>query len=167
MGWSFGYPSKQSLVNHLDENLTDDWKMVKRSIVGNHYWYVAEYVSNDGRHDKGFRIIGLALLRSGYRDGWGYKGMDESAHPYYYDCPLSMLDMAPVQSHEWREQVKAHHANKRKRASIAPGQRVTYCGTDYRVERPAGKRRGWMVTRVSDGALFRMPAKYLAQATIH
>jgi hypothetical protein len=33
-------------------------------------------------------------------------------HPYYYSCPLRYLDMAPVQSFEWRERVHRFHAGR-------------------------------------------------------
>src|SRR5574337_719100 len=55
--------------------------------------------------------IGCHLLESSGGD-WGYKSLDESVHPYYYSCPLRYLDMAPVQSPEWRERVHRFHAGR-------------------------------------------------------
>ncbi len=55
--------------------------------------------------------IGCHLLESSGGD-WGYKSLDESVHPYYYSCPLRYLDMAPVQSSEWRERVHRFHAGR-------------------------------------------------------
>lgn len=62
------------------------------------------------------RYIGIYLLR-GHKDGWGYKPMDESMGPFYYECPLSYIEEAgPTEdkgSNQWRELVKRHHENKR------------------------------------------------------
>ncbi|HFX2658403.1 TPA: hypothetical protein ACID62_006427, partial [Pseudomonas aeruginosa] len=55
--------------------------------------------------------IGCHMLESSGGD-WGYKSLDESVHPYYYSCPLRYLDMAPVQSSEWRERVHRFHAGR-------------------------------------------------------
>jgi len=64
------------------------------------------------------RWIGCDLMQySREDDGWGYKDMDESMHPYFYSCPLKYLRMVPVVTcQEWREIVHEHHAKlKRKR----------------------------------------------------
>jgi len=46
-------------------------------------------------------------------DGWGYKDMEESMHPYFYSCPLGYLKLVPIEQfggHEaWREGVRAYH----------------------------------------------------------
>ena len=61
-------------------------------------------------------------------DGWGYKDMEESMHPYYYSCPQKYLDLVPLDvfggNAEWWEQVIEHHrlaAEKRKQ------RRATRC----------------------------------------
>ena len=56
-------------------------------------------------------LIGCHLLESEGRE-WGYKFLVEAEHPYYYSCPLRYLDMAPVQSSEWRERVHRFHAGR-------------------------------------------------------
>ncbi len=57
-------------------------------------------------------------------DGWGYKDMDESVHPYYYSCPLGYLNMVPIEQYggnaEWRQIVHDHHQRRReKRRAMA------------------------------------------------
>jgi hypothetical protein len=56
-------------------------------------------------------IIGLYLMQraSGL---WGYKDMDESMHPYYYNCPLDWLDKAQEMNVEWRKGVREWHDKK-------------------------------------------------------
>ena len=48
-------------------------------------------------------------LLEGSHNGWGYKGRDESMHPYYYSCPLEYLEIAPDVSPGWRKRVREHH----------------------------------------------------------
>ena len=55
----------------------------------------------------------LMKRHNGY--GWGYKPMDESSHPYYYNCPASYLKMTPVACQEWRDQVELYHKDRRER----------------------------------------------------
>ena len=60
------------------------------------------------------RWIQCDLLKySRFDDGWGYKDMDESMHPYFYSCPLGYLEMVPVAefggNEEWREGVRSYH----------------------------------------------------------
>jgi len=63
------------------------------------------------------RFIACDLLEYWRRDGysgWSYKDMDESCHPYYYNCPEKYLKMVPeVASQEWREGVAEYHAKRR------------------------------------------------------
>ena len=65
------------------------------------------------------RWITCDLLRYQRDVGWGYKDMDESAHPYYYSCPLGYLDLVPLDTFggnaEWREAVRSHHARRKER----------------------------------------------------
>lgn len=65
------------------------------------------------------RWITCDLLRYQKDCGWGYKDMDESMHPFYYSCPLTYLDLVPVETYggnsEWREGVRAHHARQKER----------------------------------------------------
>lgn len=60
------------------------------------------------------RWIQCDLLQySKSNDGWGYKDMEESMHPYFYSCPLSYLAMVPVEqfggNEEWRDGVQSYH----------------------------------------------------------
>ena len=63
--------------------------------------------------------IGCDLLEKGHNTGWGYKPMDESCGPCYYDCPLAWLDLAsPAEviggySASWRAKVRAYWAERR------------------------------------------------------
>lgn len=60
------------------------------------------------------KFIACYLLQSDKGRGWGYKVMDESVGPCYYSCPLSYLELAPERNAEWRQQVREHHARKKR-----------------------------------------------------
>jgi hypothetical protein len=69
---------------------------------------------------EGEPFILVAMLRHSKHDGipaWGYKEMCESMHPYYYGCPLSYLDMAPVANQEWRDQTREAWAERKAKAA--------------------------------------------------
>jgi hypothetical protein len=60
--------------------------------------------------------IGCDLLTYDKKDRcWGYKPMEEGMHPYYYNCPLSYLELVPVASEAWRIGVMAWHADRASR----------------------------------------------------
>lgn len=66
----------------------------------------------------------------------------------------------------WREQVRAFHTNRcAKRMAIRPGARVSYGDHTYVLRRSLG-RRGWDVTRESDGLIFRLKSRQLGNATV-
>ncbi len=66
-----------------------------------------------------YRYIGCDLLLPGRKgEGWGYKDLCESMGPCYYTCPLSHLDMVPVANAEWRTQVHAWHAARKRKVDI-------------------------------------------------
>lgn len=167
MGWLFhSNPDigKKELVAELrrPHRFSKGCAVLKSSVVGNNHWYLL-------RAPDGTVTIGLDLLQSGgIGEGWGYKAMDESCGPFYHDCPLSYLDQvtAPVgYAAEWRSRVREHHAAKKARPKLKAGVVVTYGGYDYRLDAPAGPRKGWNVTRVADGIAFRMKARQLAKST--
>lgn len=98
MGWTFGYETKPELKARLTA------RALHHRTVGNHLWTVEEF--------EGTPFIALYLLRT-ERGRAGYKDMTESMHPYYYDCPLSLLDKAPAASKEWRDKVLCYHLEKK------------------------------------------------------
>jgi len=60
------------------------------------------------------RWIQCDLLQySRSNDGWGYKDMEESMHPYFYSCPLGYLAKVPIKTfggnEEWRKGVRSYH----------------------------------------------------------
>jgi len=163
MGTTFcsEWRTKAQLVAYLNTSLSPGYTLIKHSVVGNHLWQLFS------RPD-GTRLIGLCLMSSGGRHGWGYKGVNETAHPHYYDCPMSLLNAAhPAQndsSAEWRKRVIAHHEWKRKLkdSPAKAGLVVPYGPHSYRLTRDLA-RRGWMASRLPDGAIFRMTSRQVKE----
>lgn len=169
MGWLFSCDrnfGKQDQIAKFREPgyWSNGVKLLADRVVGNHYWAAIELAS-------GRKLVFLALLQSGGKNmGWGYKDMDESMGPCYFDCPLSLLAMTdePTEGYAvaWRAKVRAHHAAKKARPKLTTGLVLRYGEHDYRLERQAGARRGWFARRVGDNTLFRMQAKQLAASTV-
>jgi len=110
MGWLYtDGQTRKELIQHL----TAPWKTPQGSTAclahctrGNTLWMVIE---NYRRETGTIHRYIICVLMQNY-GGWGYKDMDESAHPYYYTCPLKYLRMVPqVQSHKWRRGVLMYH----------------------------------------------------------
>jgi hypothetical protein len=105
MGWTFTQKTRGALVAEL---LGDrHHKTLAHGLVGNSLWCVKTYQ----REGQERRYIALFLLDRGSwgPGGWGYKDLCESMHPYYYNCPLHFLALAPVANEAWRAKVYEFH----------------------------------------------------------
>lgn len=174
MGWSFNMDrsqEKEQFVAELNRDFSPGYECLEHRVVGNHLWQLI-------KRPDGKKFINLYLMSRGNGrhgkgcsdHGWGYKGITEDMGPCYYDCPLSLLDKAdPVDGHsaEWREKVRAHHAAKKDRKSaLGPDKVVEYGGNKFRLVRPAGPRKGWVVVGIADGLEYRMRAHQVAAAQV-
>ena len=131
MGWLFGWDTRKQLVDHL---CGDAWvKTLKRRFVGNTLYTVHSYKQTDGTVIK-YACVYLLKGRSNTRYGWGYKDMDETMHPYYYDFPVSWLDLlSPTDSEnarKWREEVRKR---AEKLARVKVGTTWAYAGHEYTI----------------------------------
>lgn len=129
MGWLFTSGATRSKI--VNEN-TQPWendktiaKCLTYCLRGNCLWMVWELT--DKATGKTEKYIGLDLLQAQRGYGWGYKGMSESVHPYYYTCPLSYLSMVPVANAEWRAKVLLYH-NQGKDCKV--GDTISLIGAD-------------------------------------
>lgn len=163
MGWYFCAISKDALVRYIEDDLAtvSDAEIIGKSLRGQRLWVAMR------RGEQ--RFILLYLLKSsagGDWYKWGYKDMDETMHPYYYDCPLRLLDATKPdgEESEWRKAVRAYHAKRKTVPKPEKHKVVTYGGERYRLNYPIAPRRGWDVTRVRDGMTFRMNAKQVSAA---
>jgi len=108
--------SRKEMIQYLTTRDTSDgYDVLDHSAKGN-ILYTLE------RHPDGYRFIGVykmsgptARERSEGEYGWGYKAMDESVGPVYYDCPERILKQSDVEDrYGWRE--KCREVRRRKAA---------------------------------------------------
>jgi hypothetical protein len=120
MGWSFlsSCSNKAAIIKHLTEEC--GVKTIAKCVKGNVLWAVQESTT-------GTKFIGCYLLGAD-QGWWGYKDMDESCGPCYYNCPLAYLEMVEdpksTYSTGWREKVKAFHAKNATFNGMKPGTKV-------------------------------------------
>lgn len=152
MGWLYGWDTRKELAEHLISG--NGIKTLKHCFKGNNLWAVQEVTKTDGTP---VTFIALYLLRgrdkcnpkTGAYDshGWGYKDMDESAGPYYYNCPLSYLDMVPdpgSYATEWRVKVREHYAKAKQKLEL--GQMIRLYGQEYQVTKVRDGQRGYTIS---------------------
>lgn len=91
-------------------------RVLKSAMVGSTYYGAVESTLNSGERT----VFGVVFLTStNNRDyyNFGYKDMDETMHPYYYDCPNSILELLTETDNEnartWREKCREQNAKKK------------------------------------------------------
>ena len=138
MGWLFRTTwTRKALIaertrtwsRELDDGTTVTTTCLAHCYRGNVYsgvlWGVFERrFHKDGQETESHeRWITCDLLRFERNQGWGFKDMDESMHPFYYSCPQKYLQLVPLDKYggnaEWRQQVLAHHARRKRNRQTA------------------------------------------------
>lgn len=162
MGTYYGWKTRSEMLREL-RGQESRGKIIASKVVGSQHWYVLE---RDGK-----RLIGLDLL-SQSRKEHGYKPMDESMHPYYYNCPAKFLDLAQPMlcdnryALEWRQKVRdLDLENKSKGSQKRLGDVVEYNGLRYRLIGYLG-RKGWDAYRLDDNLVYRMKAHQAKDAEL-
>ena len=122
-----------------DGNILSTHKVLKSSMVGAVY-YAAVTTEKPGKETEVWAAVFLTCGRVKH-DGciWGYKDMDETMHPYYYDCPASILALlTPTDSkcaNEWREGCRRKIAERAERRKNGPKPLYAPKGVEVRNER--------------------------------
>lgn len=105
-------------------NILATHRVIKSAMVGSVY-YAAVTTEKPGKDMEVWAAVFLTCGRVKH-DGciWGYKDMDETMHPYYYDCPASILALlTPTDSkcaNEWREGCRRKIAERAERRKNGP-----------------------------------------------
>lgn len=147
MGWLFGWSTKEALVKHLtdSQNYSTNGRIrvLDHALVGNNLWLLMQHQPIETK------FIVLARLKHSRGAGpvghdWGYKDMDESTHPYYYDCPERLLKQSTCDkpsSVEWRAQCRKWRAERNARLSslkkLKPGDTFYWNGKPLKFVDPA------------------------------
>lgn len=171
MGWLFPYhtTTKEILVQDLinPKRLSDasPWELQAHSLRGNNLWLLYRHKT------KPMHLIGLDLIAYDKTSGtYGHKDMDESVHPYYYDCPKSWLKIvageeAPSEgSQKWRDAVAARYAAKKEVTKLKAGMKVLCNGQTYTLMERLNRANTWRVAGV--GGYFRMTRKTIDQGLV-
>lgn len=160
MGWLYGFGSPKDVKEHVNRMRGGGPEIVRQAATqyGRHLWTVYELKTGE-------RFINLDLIQKSGAE-WGYKDMSEDMHPFYFDCPLSLIEAAgPTtieSSNQWREKVRAYHSAKNK--PLAVGDRIEVYGKVYSI---TGKiEKSWEVRSESDGRTYRMSPKHFARAKV-
>lgn len=146
MGWTEYYAygekdKKQLMIKDLEQY--GDIEVLKSAMVGNVFYGACKTKSNQ----KIWGIVCLTSLKDGY---FAYKDMEETMHPYCYDCPISIIKMlSPTeneQANEWRKRC-IERKSKQKQLSLLPiGSIIEVNGEKYYKHAPAYqfKHAFWM-----------------------
>jgi hypothetical protein len=147
---------------------TGEFKTIAHCFKGNNVWAVHERTFFDGREP--LRFVAFYLITRFGQGEWGYKDMDETCGPCYYNCPVSYLDMAPNgavndYAKEWRQKVRELAESKKKAAvtckdlevgthfwNVQTGRAFEVFKSDY-VRTP----RGYVLGRtLNDGKIYKV-----------
>ena len=125
MGWtsSTQWYNQSKMIEYLisEERTGPNLMCMAHQCKGNILWIVWQSTKERG----GKSWIECTLIRKFGYEEYGYKDMEESMHPYYYNCPLSYLKMANDGIHEeWRARVKAHWDNLKAIRALQRGSQV-------------------------------------------
>ena len=108
MGWSYTFkPSSMSVADFFKKEFKGEFgKVIGCAVKGMRTAYLAYEITKDGER----KVFAFVCLLNYSKDhyNFGYKDMDESMGPYYYDCPKRILDLLTptdnVNALEWRKE---------------------------------------------------------------
>ena len=160
MGWLYSerWPTRKDLIDHI----TTQTPTLKHCCTGNNLWCVHEV--------KGIRFVCLYLMQfhGGSFKYWGYKDVDESTGPHYFNCPLSYLEglTEPCNdySRDWREEVRKHHARRNRKLKV--NDKIRYGGNDYQVCEVNGNAVYSVTQLPHQGLVYRLKRSQLSKVEI-
>ena len=169
MGYTSGWSSLKSLKDYLlqiTKNPTSHLNIIdhKSTNYGRRLWVAYEY------KNKSLSFIALYLIGKHSSD-YGYKDMDETMGPSYYDCPLSLINKTTGDSsrysQDWRDQVKAYHQNIKNNSVLKDGDVVDVYGEKFKIIEK--RKRSYRAERVKDGKRFRVSPNQITRLsnTLH
>lgn len=167
MGWSFGMFNRcrKDFIDSItsQQHYSKGYTPLEHRVVGNNVYQLVRIEAKNRVY------IALTLIAKERNGGWGYKGLNEDMFPYQVDCPLSLLNKADptpnANAQAWRAKVREYHASKKAKIKPSAGMVLHLGGTQYRLDEPhQNARKGWVVTRMTDGARFRAPCHQINAA---
>ena len=164
MGWSFAMQDtgRKAHIKSLTsaKHFSNGYIPITHRVVGSHVWQLVQ------RPD-GTKYITLDLIAKERGGGWGYKNLDEDCGPYFFDCPLSLLDRADPpatpNATAWRAKV-VEYADREKRlkremSTLKPGVVLVVGPCQYTLINDLG-RSGWRA-KDSGGHNWRLTKRFI------
>lgn len=118
MGWTY----KKPLFDYINDRRAaclaecraefskENWATVESDTIVNNVYYAAMKRADNGE------VFGLVVLVDYIGGEFCYKEMDETMHPYYYDCPAYIIKkLSPTtndNANEWRRKCLEKHPDK-------------------------------------------------------
>lgn len=164
MGWSFSC-SDTGRKSHIEsltsaKHFSSGYVPITHRVVGNHIWQLVQ------RPD-GTKYITLDLIAKERGGGWGYKSLDEDCGPYFFDCPVTLLDKADPpatpNADTWRAKVFEYADRvkrlKREMQTLKPGTVIVVGPCQYTLLDDLG-RSGW-IARDLGGHNWRLTTRFI------
>lgn len=139
MGTTFfpGIERKTDIIKQIRSEISPD-AVIATAVVGSNFWAALKTTTNESY------VFLFRLVRDG--KDWGYKVIDETMHPFYYNCPISLLNKTTSEAKEklpWRVEMRRLYGEKKvKKTPIKTGDLVTVRGAKgiFKVGERYGKR---------------------------
>lgn len=130
MGWTSlhlntDYRGKINKKAFLDNEFTAQtkamkWEVLKSSMVGSDYYSAVKKTDYETGESIVFGLVVITRVENECYENFSYKEMDETMHPYNYDCPITILrlltDTDNQEAKDWRENCyRVYEAKKQQR----------------------------------------------------
>lgn len=145
--------SRKEMIQYLTKSFSSDgFEVLDHSANGNILYMLI-------RHPEGYRFIGVSKMsgpsasdRAQGDFGWGYKDMDESVGPNYYDCPERILRQSDIEDrYGWREKCRQL---RRKKAATKKWAKTLQPGTTLQIHRGMKMNDDKMLEPVYEDVIF-------------
>ena len=115
----------------IDEEIFRGWetsdgncKLIKSAMYGSTYYGAIQKTNNNTKESEVFAVVVLTSVENHKYFNLSYKDMDETEHPFYYDCPESILNLLTPTDNEnaniWREKCRKRSKDKKVLAKHEP-----------------------------------------------
>lgn len=127
MGWIFCDKTRKSLIQELVRPWTSTvgrrCETLKATVRGNILWAVHRSSTQYSTEERTY-IVCYLLQKDGPL--WGYKAISEADGPFYYTCPVSYLDIAPIANPAWRAGVRRYHCDRGNKVGLQEAKSRAY-----------------------------------------
>jgi hypothetical protein len=138
MGWTFSHKDKSESVksffekrfNYQSAESNSAFKLLDCKVVAMKTAYLAIELTRKSGVAVTFAVVCLLDYQPKAHFNFGYKDMEESMNPYYYDCPQSILDLLTPTTNEdalaWRAKCKEVANQKKVAKTLQKGDVIKF-----------------------------------------